>query len=236
MRKLFVASYQWCLNSLYPKYCINCGREGSYWCEQCHSKVKPLPLQFCISCGEPAIRGIIHNKCKSRYMADQLLSVTNYQNKIVSSLIVQGKYSFLPEVYELLGQYMVDTLQSQHISFPKHALLCPIPLHPSRERWRGFNQSGILAETIAEAYQLEVRPFLTRRKATRTQKNLDRIHRQSNMAGSFAITPSCTQSLPGKTVIVIDDVTTTGATVGEAAETLKRHGAKTVICLTLARD
>jgi ComF family protein len=123
-------------------------------------------------------------------------------------------------------------------AFPLRAeaydLIVPVPLHLSRLRWRGFNQALVLSRAIGRAHQLQVDPLLLDRvRPTVPQTQLKERERQENVRGAFAVaTP---ERLPGKRVLLVDDVYTSGATVEECARTLCRGGAKYVDVYTLAR-
>ncbi len=110
--------------------------------------------------------------------------------------------------------------------------LVPVPLHPTRYRQRGFNQSLEIARFVATRQRIPLRPELCRRtRATPPQRHLNARERHRNLRGAF----TATTAVRGLNVAVIDDVMTTGATVGEVAETLKRAGAGRVEVWVLAR-
>ena len=110
--------------------------------------------------------------------------------------------------------------------------IMPIPLHPSRLRKRGFNQSGILAEELSALTGIPVqKEALCRMKKTTPQKELDRKGRQKNLKGAFGVSKSWK---PCKNVLLIDDIYTTGATLEHAAKVLKIAGAQNVYFLTVS--
>jgi ComF family protein len=109
-----------------------------------------------------------------------------------------------------------------------------VPLHPKRLRWRGFNQSVLLARQIGSAYNLPVDCFTLFRKIdTPPQTQLPEEDRRKNMRGAFALAEET--SVEGKRLLLVDDVYTSGATVNECSRVLKRGGARQVFVLTLAR-
>jgi ComF family protein len=113
-------------------------------------------------------------------------------------------------------------------------LVVPVPLHPKRLRWRGFNQSVLLARQIGRAYKVSIDPFvLMRSRETAAQTQLAEDERLKNVRGAFALNPQ--RSVKQKSILLVDDVYTSGATVNECSRTLKRGGAKQVFVLTLAR-
>jgi ComF family protein len=122
-----------------------------------------------------------------------------------------------------------DFMQGSHFD-----LIIPVPLHPKRLRWRGFNQSGLLARQVGRAYGVAMDPFvLVRIKETLPQTQLSEQERRRNVRGAFALNPQ--RSVDGKKILLVDDVYTSGATVNECSRTLLRAGAEEVTVLTLAR-
>jgi ComF family protein len=116
----------------------------------------------------------------------------------------------------------------------RYDLAVPVPLHLDRLRWRGFNQSLLLAQAIGHARQIPVDPFLLERiRPTVPQTQLDENERSANVRGAFAV--QNTERLKEKTVLLIDDVYTSGSTVNECARMLRRAGAAAVDVFTLAR-
>jgi ComF family protein len=113
-------------------------------------------------------------------------------------------------------------------------LIIPVPLHPKRLRWRGFNQSLLLARRVSHMYQVPIDPFLLyRNRETPPQTQLTEDERRKNVRGAFAIASG--EALKEKNVLLVDDVYTSGATVNECCRVLVRGGAREVYVLTLAR-
>jgi ComF family protein len=112
--------------------------------------------------------------------------------------------------------------------------IIPVPLHPKRLRWRGFNQAVLLAREVGRSWQVPVDPFiLFRSRETPPQTQLDEGERRKNVRGAFALNPA--KSVQGKVLLLVDDVYTSGATVNECSRVLTRAGAREVHVLTLAR-
>lgn len=146
-----------------------------------------------------------------------------------------------------LGKLMVEHLRKEKEDFPQTPIkrhqfpsyqevdyLIPVPLHPSRLRERGFNQSELLAEVIGRDLDiLLLNDTLLRIKATQSQTKLSREERIKNVKGAFAIIDA--PSFSNKTILLIDDMFTTGATINECAKVLKETKVKKIAVLTLAR-
>ena len=115
-------------------------------------------------------------------------------------------------------------------------VLVPVPLHKSRLWSRRFNQSAVLARALGRGCGKPALPAaLLRLRRTVPQKGLSRAHRQENVHNAFSLNPRYADDIRGKTVMLIDDVFTSGATLNECARTLKKHGAARVFVLTIAR-
>jgi len=121
------------------------------------------------------------------------------------------------------------------MSYPKSSILIPVPLHSRRQRWRGFNQAELLGKILAEKFNWQVRTdILVRHKHTKPQVDLKGKERKNNIRGAFKITPKAKiKNL--KKVWLFDDVWTTGSTLRECGQVLKRAGVRKVWGLTLAR-
>lgn len=117
----------------------------------------------------------------------------------------------------------------------KEWVLVPIPLYKTKLKKRGYNQSEILSQELAKRFGFPVRNLLKRTKNTKAQFGLNRKEREKNIKNAF-ILKSSIKNLKSKNVLLVDDVATTGFTLCEAANVLKRNGVKRVIGLTLARD
>ncbi len=219
-----------------PKYCFGCQRSGSYLCKFCMSQIPKLAKNFCISCNKPSHNGYTHLECQTLLTPERLLSAFPYQYPVVTDMIITGKYYFVPEIFAVLGALTADTLFKLTFStLPPEELsefyICAIPLHPSKHRWRGFNQAEIVARTIAQGLNLPYTPILQRIKQTKTQKDLDSQSRKTNVKNAF----TCIVQPPEK-IILIDDVCTTGQTFLEATRTLKQAGVREVWCVSIAKD
>jgi len=113
-------------------------------------------------------------------------------------------------------------------------VIVPVPLHPKRLRWRGFNQSVLLARQVSAVFHVPVDPFLLKRNIeTPPQTQLSEEERRRNVRGAFVV--NAEKSVEDRSVLLLDDVYTSGATVNECSRCLKRAGAKEVYVLTLAR-
>jgi competence protein ComFC len=232
MPKLISKSLNIIADIIYPKYCFGCKRIGSYLCKFCMQQISKLATRSCIVCHKVNISGLTCPKCKTNFTPDRLLCAFPYQNKVISDMIITGKYYFIPEVFVILGAMIAEALfnLTDHNEISDF-VVCALPLHSSRLKWRGFNQAEVAARIFAQGLSLPYSNLLIRNKKTKTQKDLKALERKDNMLNAF----TCPKVVPSK-IIIIDDVTTTGQTFLEATKALKSAGAKQVWCVSIAKD
>jgi ComF family protein len=175
--------------------------------------------------------GFTHPNCRRQLGLDGAQSVFQY-NPLFRKLIKNFKYRSAHKIFTELKQVILPCML-QKIYIPKSAYLNPIPLHPLRQKERGFNQANFIADYFATYFHLSLTQLLTRVKETKAQAQLTKPEdRVANMRNAFEILEN---SYVPQTVIVVDDVFTTGSTLGECTRILKNAGAKTVKAFTLAR-
>ncbi len=228
-------------NLIFPYRCIVCSRylNHRYLCQPCLNKL-PIKKQFeCIGCQRPTPLGKTCTFCRDTNPLDQLLVVADFKNPTVASLIKAYKYRFLPELAlplsRLACRYLDHIAHRDHFSIVEgNPLLISVPLHRIRENRRGFNQAELLARLIARHYRLDIGEGLIRITQSIPQVDVkDRAKRLSNVRGLYACpNPDVFQ---GRTILLVDDVCTTGATLNECARILKEAGAKSVSALAIAR-
>lgn len=173
-----------------------------------------------------------------RYTPDGCFSALSY-NKTVKKLIYNFKFKpFVSDLNIVLCDLFYDAL-IQNEEFMRQLesssswVFIPTPLHKSKLKKRGYNQSEILAKGLAKKFNLPFQNFLKRIKNTKTQVGLKHDERKKNIKGAFEIVNHKSSIV---NLFLVDDVATTGSTLLEASNVLKRGGAKKVIGLTLARD
>lgn len=216
------------LDLLFPKYCLECGRAGSYICQDCLQKVEPAKL-VCPVCKKYSYSGRTHSFCTTKYALSGMHSFYKYDG-VIRKAILALKYRFAHKVAEEIVKNC--KLQGDN------CLLVPIPLHRRRENWRGFNQSAILGRLLAEkAGWAFVDNLLLRLQDSTPQVKLDREHRLRNICGKFAVNEKEVGLLRDEKTrfVIFDDVWTTGATISEAGRVLKKAGAKQVWGMSVAR-
>ncbi len=220
------------LDLLFPIRCVNCHTPGRYLCPDCLNFLKPNDKPVCPMCCRPNFFGRTHSRCLSPLALNGLISPVVY-NPLAKKLITKYKYRFvsslIPELTEIITTFTDPTpLESNSWR------IVPVPLHPKRLRWRGFNQAQHLAQAISTAFDWPLTSLVIKRtRYTTPQMELNGTKRRQNLVGAFAADKNI-NSIRGKLVLLIDDVFTTGTTLKECAKVLKRHGAQSVWGFTLA--
>jgi len=234
------------LDTLFPMHCVSCDQEGSFLCEKCFGKIELLDFQVCPKCEKLiTAQGGLCDRCqKDRPALANLAVATKYKDNNLSKLVHLYKYNFVESLQLPLGRLLVKIILKTGLPLPD--LIAPIPLHPRRLRWRGFNQSELLAKYVAEnlapGFPIPVVSNLViRKKYTPPQMQIGKYaERRKNMQNAFVINNKFLEKNPdflkNKKILLIDDIATTGATLFECAKVLKQNGAKKVFGAVLARQ
>lgn len=223
------------VNFALPKRCAGCGRisgEDGNFCTDCWSQLEILPDEGCLLCNipvEPA--GSVCGPCMEKPPKhDGVLAAVDYCDT-ARDLALKLKYGGKPGVADVMAALMV-----RHARRFQDAVLVPVPLHRWRIWQRGFNQSLLIARSIARLTGQEVlKAPVIRTKRTSPLGGLSRIARSREVRGAFAMDRSQTATVKGRQVLLVDDVYTTGATTNACAAILKRAGAESVHILCWAR-
>jgi len=247
------------LDLLFPKRCLGCGMIGAYFCDRCTSTIRIIDVRetICPVCERSAIGGGTHPRCHTRYAIDGLTSFFHYDG-VIRKAIKALKYRYVSDLAQELISLISPLVLShvrKYINAPAGSVLfVPVPLYPSRLRWRGFNQAELLGRLLAERLNIPVdRRVLKRVRKTVPQVEVrERNKRLKNMEGVFALSHeqrveyssfdkftlkrrNVKSKDDGINIVLFDDVFTTGATLRSAAAVLKRGGVKSVWGVTMAR-
>jgi ComF family protein len=214
---------------LLPGSCLLCAADSAagLLCPACAADLPELPAALCPQCGDETTLGERCGAClKDPPAFARTLALFRYEFP-VDRLVQALKYGHQLPLATWFGARLGKMLVAAD-----HDLVLPLPLHLTRLRTRGFNQSLEMARPIARALGVAIDPILlSRTRATPPQADLPLKERARNVRGAFA----CAGDLTGKRVLLVDDVMTTGATLREAARILKIHGAGTITVAVAAR-
>ena len=226
------------INFLLPPTCPVCHKktETEGLCAGCFSELEFIGTQKCSVCGKPldVIIPDIQNICgqclKNPPHFHQAEAVFKY-NDTVKKLILPFKHADHIELTELFVRLM--SANNREI-IERNQVIIPVPLHWSRLLKRKYNQSALLAQGLAKRYNKTYSPLVLKRiKFTKSQGHLSQKERQKNVKGVFVV--KYPEEIQGKSVLLVDDVFTTGATADECAKVLLKAGAKSVDVLTIAK-
>jgi len=219
---------EFAIDFVYPKRCAGCDRRGTWLCHDCDSALRLFSAPWCDRCGVPG--SYLRCKCLSTPKTlEQVRSVGPFEGWLRGA-VVHFKYHGEWARAAHLGAHLASTIaQLQQCD-----VLVPVPLHPARLRQRGFNQSLLLAQHAAVSLGVEVQEPLLRTRRTDAQINLGAEQRVANVAGAFAMQPNF--PVAGHSIVLIDDVITTGSTLSACAEVLRGAGASSIKAVSLARE
>lgn len=217
-----------------PPRCATCGTivdQLHSFCADCWKKVEFLGDSGCSTCGMPLEATEIDQcaACLARPPRIERTRAAVAYDDISRGLAIRLKYGRKIALARTMARYMAPLLPEAS----GDCLLIPVPLHRSRLWWRGFNQAAIVARELSARSGIEVSAFALRRvKRTPSLRGLSAAQRRRAVAGAFS---ADRRSVQGKTVILIDDVLTTGSTAEGCARALKRAGAARVELISWAR-
>jgi ComF family protein len=152
---------------------------------------------------------------------------------IVRKLIHEFKYDQRAYLRHVVGDWLGDLLKDGRVDPAQFDVLVPVPLHPAKQRERGFNQALLLARSFSARTAIPVHLALERVRYTKTQTAFDRAERMQNLRNAFRLRAG--RDVQGLRVLLVDDVLTTGSTLSECARVLKKSGASSVDAATAAR-
>lgn len=221
---------------LFPPRCALCGQVLAVkeWkgglCEACKEDIPYFPADRCPRCGGETDTGGFCGECLRTFAFESACAAFPYEK--VRTAIHLFKYRGGKGFGEGLGRLAAEYLRQAHGELLSGAdMMMPVPLHPKKERRRGFNQAILLCRAISAETGLPLcERGLVRRKDTAPQSLLSVEERKENLRDVFAVTAD----VAGKRVLLVDDIFTTGTTCGECARALYRAGAESVRVFCLA--
>lgn len=222
---------------LWPPQCRLCGafpEEGTFLCSRCWEGLSEVTGQdYCRRCGRSVGPfGHLPDGCgrceQERILTDGLLRAGRYDS-VLRQMLLCLKFQEMTEWADFLGPMLQSVFQTR--LWGPVDYLVPVPLHWVRRFARGFNQSFLLAKKMAEP-GLPIRQDLVRIRYTRRQWNLTSAQRRRNVKGAFTVRRG--HPFQGKVVCLVDDITTSHATLNECARVLKRAQAQKVYALVAA--
>lgn len=221
---------------LFPRRCPVCDKPvdkmGRYICGKCRKKIQYVQSPFCLKCGK-SLKDDSAEYCEDCRNANHIFDRGRalYEYDTVKEAVYRFKYEGRKEYADFFGKELADKL-GREIKEWKADAIVPVPLHKDREKKRGYNQTALVARVLGRKLNIPVNEkIICRKKATAVQKKLKGKERQNNLKNAFKIGQN---DVKLKTIIVVDDIYTTGTTMDEMARCLKNAGVREVYCISLA--
>ena len=224
-----------------PSQCACCGTflgEGQPGlCAECFARTRPIEPPFCSVCGVPFVSSLgeshVCGACQVRKKHFTTARAVAYYEGPLQETLHRWKYERRISLTPFLGRWMAEGLR-RCWPRPRFDLLIPVPLHVKRLRERGFNQALLLTEELSRWTRIPYeKRVLQKRRATVPQVDLSGIDRERGIKGAFTVLGN--GPVEERSILLVDDVFTTGATVNECAKVLLAAGAGRVDVFTLAR-
>lgn len=239
VRELILGVFSAFLDILYPHRCPSCRTITSddSFCSTCWANLSFIEEPCCLACGEPldpnCNRNMLCAACsRGKYSFDRSLSVFVY-NRTIAKAIYRFKFKRQAFLSKFFLKFLLKRLEPLRGAVD---ILVPVPIHIRRLKWRGYNQTLLLAREISEKTLIKCIPdLLTKRRHTAAQTTLHFRKRRNNLRLAFGINQNYMESIRDKNIMIVDDVFTTGSTVDECAKILKENGVGRVFVLTIAK-
>jgi len=223
------------IDLILPPVCYICKRrlksEENIICNDCYSRIRLLSPPYCERCGRPLPTPDIKvcNTCIiERHPCSYIRGISPYDG-IAEHLIILLKYNGKIGTAKILGRLMIQAILKEEI-YRNCNVILPVPLHTTRTRERGYNQAELLGKELSVELNIPlVSDALIRVRATPSQTKLPSEERATNVKDAFVVNKQRIELIKDKTVLLVDDVLTTGATLNECARTLLKGDVKEVL-------
>lgn len=219
------------LDWIYPPLCGGCGRPGARWCSDCQSRTTILRGPACPRCGQSLPAAGLCQRCRHCPPSYTSLKSWAHFSGPLRNAIHRLKYNGDVALGEVLARPLVQMISS--LDWTLDAVV-PVPIGIARRAERGYNQAAVIGFPLALGCGIPYQPrWLVKIRETPSQVGLTVLERQNNLQGAFS---SEKKAAAGKFILIIDDVTTTGATMEACSTALLTAGAAGTFGLTLARS
>jgi ComF family protein len=205
----------------FPTYCINCSHPGEYLCSDCLKKLK-CTLPECYICRKISNGYTTHKNC-NQFGIENFFVGWEY-NEIAKKILAQYKFRYAYKLSLILSKILIDRLNSTRFSknITSDTLLIPMPIHKDHQNERGFNQTQLIASTLAQHFNCKLEDNLIKRVGDNNYQSQQSVSDRLLLEND--VFEFCKDKNPiGKNIILIDDVISTGTTINRAAQILKRN-------------
>lgn len=228
-------NFSYLTHLLFPKLCFGCTREGSHLCPDCSRHL--LTLRWlegvCVFC-HAATSGYMCSACGQHLRLDNLVVGAQFSLPIMTALIHAWKFRGLRDITEPLAQLISQALLVRPPHHFKQLVIIPLPMHWLRRRQRGYNQTDLLAAALATQLNLSLNTTALKRHWSPQQSKMRSVNeRLENVANTFYCPNP--ETINHRHILLIDDISTSGQTLSQAAKTLRTAGAASVTAAVVAK-
>lgn len=200
------------IDILLPKKCLGCGEEGTYICKNCEVFLSEVNMF--------EVKPSTH-----------IMSVWEYEG-VIEKAILRIKYD---GCHDIIDELVEKAFEKIKLNLPSNTHITYVPMYKKKEKQRGFNQAELIAKKIGEQTGRPVIKLLEKMKDNRSQVGLGPQERLENVNGVFKIFEVGSSTFKPQSVLIVDDVYTTGATMNECIKVLRKAGVKNVYGFTIAK-
>ncbi len=237
-RKILENAWSTLLDIFFPRFCLNCEKEGLYICSNCTIFLSES-FFICPVCEKSSYLGERHKWCKKKEQLDGLVNLWDYEGIVKKGIHLTKYNSTICPLEELTDNFFLRLQENKErlslfFSFlgDKSTIITFVPTYSKRKMKRGFDQGEEIANILSKKTGKETKKLLYREKQTKSQTELNRKERKENVKDSFNFNNE--EDVPSR-VVIVDDVWTSGATMRECAKVLKKSGVKNIWGFTLAK-
>ncbi len=229
----------------YPRRCVICSEDGvGGVCDTCYRSFTRVDYPFCFRCGKPLVQAYRTESCGECYAkwkhVDRARSLFAYKPPALT-VLHRFKYQNRIGLGKFFAKALLDAFPNRRSlsavfnwePVEEPILILSIPIHPVKKFTRGFNQNEVVLQFCKDTFGIPMSNLMFRRKYTRSQVGLTENLRFENVRRAFGVSGRLSRLIEGKSVLLFDDLITTGATINSAARALKQVGAKHVFALSL---
>lgn len=220
------------IEAIFPSRCSACGKLGSFWCSSCQEKITFISSQVCLYCQKIEKRGRHCSRHRRNRFLSGVIACFYYDEKAIKKIVYDFKYRGLAALAPVLAEKMISALEKEKLRFD---LVSFVPASRKRYLWRGYNQAEELAKEISQKAKTEMAPPLIKICHTKPQVGLGKKERILNLKDKIQFRGD-SEVIKNKTILLVDDVCTTGSTLEECAKAYKKAGAKSIWGLVFTKE
>lgn len=224
-------------NFLAPKKCYGCKKIGTFFCLDCQKKCEFFS-PICYVCKKPSENFSVHAHCKSEdIFYDAIFPTGHYHHKIIKKLLKDAKFYHKKDILEDLTEIMYFHHKQFFQSEKENMVFIATPMFFFKKIFRWYNQSELMVWHFSKKFWFCQNFHIIKKiKSTKSQSTLSKIERIDNLKDCYKVDKNMLKLLKNKTIVIVDDVVSTGSTINEIAKILKQNGIQKVYGLVFSSD